>query len=62
MPKVLVKQTNGKKSLCVLPDIGHKATIPYLRNNIVSTHPGPLKVKLKESEGEYMLLTPNTPG
>ena len=39
MPKVLVKQTNGNKSLCLLPDAGHKATIPNQRGDLVSTYP-----------------------
>ena len=37
MPKILFKQTNGKKSLCVLTNVEHKATIPAWRNDLVST-------------------------
>ena len=36
--KVLVMKTNGKKSLYLLPYVGHKATVPYWRNNLLSTH------------------------
>ena len=39
MTKVIVNKTNGKQSLCVIPDVGHKATIPDWRDDIVSTHP-----------------------
>ena len=38
--------------------------LPFQIEGMVSYLPNrrPLKVELKESEGKYMLLTPNTPG